>query len=104
MAKRSREESEHSSSGSEEHNSKSESSDESSSSEFSCSSESIPKRSRSAYMFFCLEKRSQVAREFPDLHGIAVTKILAERWKYLQDKTVPSGEPSLDFHANSLSM
>jgi structure-specific recognition protein 1 len=44
-----------------------------------------PKRNKSAYMFFCDDKRAEVKKEFPDLKMTEVSKKLAEKWKALSD-------------------
>lgn len=44
-----------------------------------------PKRNKSAYMFFCDDKRAEVKKEFPDLKMTDVSKKLAEKWKALTD-------------------
>jgi len=45
-----------------------------------------PKRSKSAYMFFCDDKRPDVKKKHPDLKMTDVSKKLAELWKECHDK------------------
>jgi hypothetical protein len=43
------------------------------------------RRGKSAYMFFCKAKRSEVKEENADLSGSEITKLLSEMWKELQN-------------------
>lgn len=45
-----------------------------------------PKHPLTAYMFFCLEKRDSVKKEFPDLKDKDITRELANKWKSLSDE------------------
>lgn len=45
-----------------------------------------PKRSKSAYMFFCEEMRSKVKEENPDMKATEITSELGLRWKELKEK------------------
>ena len=52
--------------------------------EASCSYKENMKRPRSAYIYFCLDKRESVSREFPNLRSKDVTRKLGERWQILK--------------------
>lgn len=51
-----------------------------------------PKNPRSAYIFFCSEKREQVKNENPDLKTTDVTSKLGELWRELKDDKDRSDE------------
>jgi hypothetical protein len=51
-----------------------------------------PKNPRSAYIFFCSEKREQVKNENPDLKATDVTSKLGELWRELKDDKDRSDE------------
>jgi len=44
-----------------------------------------PKRNKSAYMFFCSDKREQVKNEHPDMKMTDISKELAKMWKVVTD-------------------
>jgi hypothetical protein len=56
---------------------------------YSSSSESnkdVPKRSKSAYLFFCAEKRPEVKESNPNMGPMDVTRELGRLWKELSDE------------------
>jgi hypothetical protein len=55
-----------------------------------------PKRNKSAYMFFCDDKRAEVKKEFPELKMTDISKKLAEKWKALSDAEKKVMSTSLD--------
>lgn len=45
-----------------------------------------PKRPLTAYMYFCVEERSRVNEQHPEMPGKKITSELANRWKILTDE------------------
>ena len=54
---------------------------------FSTQEESGQKRRRppNAYILYCLEKRTGMRAQYPDLPNIEITRILSEQWKALEE-------------------
>jgi hypothetical protein len=44
-----------------------------------------PKRNKSAYFFFCDDKRAETKEKYPDLKITEISKKLAEQWKALTE-------------------
>lgn len=53
-----------------------------------------PKKSKSAYLFFCAEERKKIKHESPDLKSVQVTMLLGQRWRELKANKARASELS----------
>jgi hypothetical protein len=49
-----------------------------------------PKRSKSAFMYFCMDKRKEISLKNPSIRMVDMAKELSRMWGELKDKTVIS--------------
>jgi hypothetical protein len=61
-----------------------------------------PKKSKSAYLYFCDEERSKIKKENPDLSSTQITVLLGERWRNLKDDSSRASE--LAFYESKASV
>lgn len=53
-----------------------------------------PKKSKSAYLYFCEEERSRIKQAQPELTSTQITVLLGQRWKSLKDDSSRASELS----------
>ena len=51
-----------------------------------------PKKSKSAYLYFCDEERSRIKQAQPDLTSTQITVLLGQRWKALKEDSSRTSE------------
>ena len=49
---------------------------------------SAPKRPKSGYIFYCMDKRGEIKEAYPEMKATEITKELGKQWKALSDKKV----------------